>query len=233
MADTGVVSRLSALEKQVHNMSESIDRLEGAVIAREGGFERIGELAEHVKQLAGVIDNWRSQAQGRGDDDDTETAVELLAAAQLDRIANALESRTNGRDGVVLTDDDPRRVEVWENVSRLSRILDRPEDRGIARNRVRTVPFDPRLRSHDPIEPLVVWPGGDVSFYGQDLHAVSEVIVDGTPAELVRVAPDEVRFVVPEDATDGQVDLYLEGGAKWQGFELDIRTADDFEEANI
>jgi hypothetical protein len=121
------------------------------------------------------------------------------AMRRLERIADALENPP-APPAPEETDDDPERQEVWATMQRLAHVLETPAEEGTARASVRPKAGKPEIWSVDPSEAAR---GEEVTLRGKELHGVVTVGVDWSRATVVRQTPEELRFVVPKEASRG------------------------------
>ena len=67
-----------------------------------------------------------------------------------------------------------------------------------------------RLRDDAPFGAATVYRGGTALAYGTNMDRVSRVTVDGEEVPAVVVGSDRIEFGVPEDASDGCVEIFSE-----------------------
>jgi hypothetical protein len=96
------------LERRVTKLEESIDRIERAVVAREGERDPLDELAKHVERIVGTFDDWRAQAQERPEGPAIASALEGFGQ-YTDRLLRGIRENTAATNKLlagVLADGD-------------------------------------------------------------------------------------------------------------------------------
>lgn len=97
-----------ALERRLKKVEESVERIEHAVLAREGQRDPLDELAKHVERIIGAFDDWRAQAQERPDGPAIASAVEGFGK-YTDQLLQGIEDNTSATNKLlagVLADGD-------------------------------------------------------------------------------------------------------------------------------
>lgn len=92
------------LERRLSKVEESIDRIERAVVAREGARDPLNELAEHVERLIGAFDDWRAQAQERRADPPVTSVLQNMSR-QTDAFLSAIRDNTAATNSLLATSD--------------------------------------------------------------------------------------------------------------------------------
>jgi hypothetical protein len=85
-ADDDVERRLTALEA-------AVERIERAVVAREGQVDPLNALAGQVERVVGAFDDWRAQAQTQPQAPDLTAVVEDMGR-QTDHFLSAISQHT-------------------------------------------------------------------------------------------------------------------------------------------
>src|SRR5215831_8725391 len=187
-----------------------------------------------LEQLYGILDDWKAQQFGGEpivEAINNLTAVSGTATRQeLERIVEGLQSLAEvlasqqplvvaelaaalggGAGTSFSTSTDPSdeaRAKIRENVEEIA--VRMGKKLGTGDEAVEIGPPDKiQLSDVDPILPVPIRAGGDATIYGAGLEAVTDIVVDGAPAQIGRILPGEVDFTVPQDTSAGVVTVQI------------------------
>lgn len=188
-----------------------------------------------LKQLYGILDDWKAQNFGGDPIVEAIDNLRLMAAttpttseelkkatAALEKLADAVAAQSGpGGDSAPelkkiartletlarrVRTDDATEQEREEVADNVAEIAARMGRRPDTGSvRMKPTPPEASLDRANPIAPKTVFADGNASIYGVGLDAVREVRIDGSPAAIRRRAAREVAITVPARVGPGKV----------------------------